>query len=261
MVSPQSQQDPLLVLPDALQHLIRSFAPGHLFAITETDTRPYRNGHEHEAVSRWLTPEELQHLDRYSFDKRRSEWLSGRICAKQAVLELLNREGWGEYQAQDIVIETRASGRPYLRLDKPQVSGTDIDISISHSHDMAVSIAADGYCGVDIQYLNDTLFKVKPRYCTDLESAILDEIGVNELHQLGLLWVSKEAIRKSLSSIDLLGFLDIRLEGMNREHGYQILNFYLGEPFSNIGTLSVVTHVYGSYALAVCTISRDRVNA
>lgn len=261
MVSPQSQQDPVVFLPDTLQHLLRSFAPGHVFAIREADTRPFRNGKENEAAAQWLTPEELQHLKRYSFDKRRSEWLSGRICAKRAILELLNRDDRGDYQAHDIVIETQPSGRPLLRLDRQPVSGAQIDISISHSHDMAISIAASGYCGVDIQLLNDTLFKVKPRYCTDLESAILDEIGVDELHQLGLLWVGKEAIRKSLSSIGLVGFLDIKLEGMSQEQGYRVLNFYLDEPFNNVGTLSVVTHVHGQYALAVCMINRDRVNA
>jgi phosphopantetheinyl transferase len=261
MVSPQSRQDPAVFLPDNLQHLLRSHAPGHVFAITETDTRPYRNGREHEAAAHWLTPEEMKHLERYSFEKRRSEWLSGRICAKQAVLTLLNNDYGEEFQAHDIIIETRPSGRPYLRIDTEQAVGTDLDISISHSHDMAVSIAADGYCGVDVQHLNDTLFKVKPRYCTDQESAILDEIGVDELHQLGMLWVGKEAIRKSLTSIGLVGFLEIRLEGLNREQGYRVLNFSLDHPFSNVGTLSVVTHVHGPYALAVCTINRDRVDA
>jgi phosphopantetheinyl transferase len=261
MVSPQSEQYPARFMPANLQQLLKSHAPEGLIALSETDTRPYRNGGELEAATQWLTEKELLDLSRFSFDKRRSEWLSGRICAKQAVLELLNNENSTRYQPHDIVIKTRNSGRPYLSIDKLPGSASGLEISISHSHDMAVSIAAKGYCGIDIQLLNDTLFKVKPRYCTDLEAAILHESGVDELHQLGLLWVSKEAIRKSLSSRGIIGFLDIGLESIHNEQGYHSLRFSLAEPFARVGTLSVLAHLHGSYALAVCTVSRDRVDA
>ena len=48
---------------------------------------------------------------------------------------------------------------------------------------------------------------------------------------------------------------------MSREQGYGILRFSVAEPFSSVGTVSVITHIHDPYTLAVCTIDRDRLNA
>jgi phosphopantetheinyl transferase len=262
MLTPYSNPFSSPLLPDSLQQLISSRAPGNKLAVTITDTRPAKNGQKKNIEDAWLTEQELQQLNRFSFAKRRAEWLSGRICAKQAALELLNGSNADHVlQPHDIVIETNHTGRPHLRPDGNITGISDIDISISHSHDMAISIAGNGLCGVDIQLLNDTLFRVKQRYCADFEAGILDDITGDEQLQLGLLWVSKEAIRKCLSSIKLLGFMEIKLEGSSIEQGYRMLHFNLEEPFSGIGSLSVTTHVHGTYALAVCSISRERLDA
>ncbi len=262
MLSPYSNQFSSPLLPDNLQQLISSRAPGNKLGVTITDTRPARNGQARNIENSWLTEQELQQLNRFSFDKRRAEWLSGRICAKQAALELLNgRDDFKVLQPQDIVIETNLSGRPHLRADDHLNGVSNIDISISHSHEMAISIAGHGLCGVDIQLLNDTLFRVRQRYCADFEAVILGDITDDELLQLGLLWVSKEALRKCLSSIKLLGFMEIQLEGSSLEQGYHVLHFRLEEPFSHAGSISVTTHAHGSYALAVCTIARERLDA
>lgn len=261
MLSPYSHLPTSPLLPDSLQQLFSSRAPGDKLAVSISDTRPFRNGQEAEIASLWLTEDELRQLERFSFDKRRSEWISGRICAKQAALDFLNkRKDSSILEPHDIIINTSPSGRPYLRVNS-QDNPDNIDISISHSHEMAVSIAANGHCGVDIQHLNETLFKVRQRYCADFETAILDEISGDELLQLGLLWVAKEAVRKCLSSVRLVGFLEIKLEGISKEDGYHLLNFQLDDPFTNLGTLSVATHVHGTYALAVCTIARERLDA
>ena len=262
MLSPFSNQFSSPLLPDNLQRLIRAQAPGNTLAVAITDIRVSRNGQEKSIENIWLTDEELQQLNRFSFDKRRAEWLSGRICAKQAALELLNvADDSRVMQPHDIVIDTNLAGRPYLRVNSSINGFSDIDISISHSHDMAVSIAGRGLCGVDIQLLNDTLFKVRHKYCADFEAAILDDITDDQLLQLGRLWVGKEAVRKGLSSIQLLGFMEIQLERCTIEQDCNVLHFRLGDPFANLGTIAVATHVHSSYALAVCTIAPERLDA
>ncbi len=262
MLSPYSNQFSSPLLPGNLQELIRVQAPGNKLAIAVTDIRSSRNSQEKSLEGMWLTDEELQQLNRFSFEKRRAEWLSGRICAKQAALELLNTGDDSKImQPHDILIETNLAGRPHLRV-KGGINGfSTIDISISHSHDMAVSIAGDGLCGVDIQLLNDTLFKVRHKYCVDSEAAILDNITDNHLQQLGRLWVSKEAVRKCLSPVQLLGFMEIRLERSSLEQDCHVLHFQLDHPFANIGTIAVATHVHDSYALAVCTVAPERLDA
>lgn len=262
MLSPYSNQFSSPLLPDNLQALIRAQAPENKLAIALTDIRSPGNSQEKSLEGIWLTDEERQQLNRFSLDKRRAEWLSGRVCAKQAALELLNTGNDSKIlQPHDIAVETNPAGRPHLRVNNGINGFSNIDISISHSHDMAVSIAGHGLCGVDIQFLNDTLFKVRQKYCADSEAAILEDITDDQLQQLGRLWVCKEAVRKCLSPVQLLGFMEIRLERISLEQDCHVLHFQLGDPFANTGSIAVVTHIHSSYALAVCTIAPERLDA
>ncbi len=246
------------LLPDTLRLFLRSQAPGNNLAAVVADTLDVDDQHLAQLASTWLTDQERDHLDRFSFAKRRSEWLSGRICAKRAVLDLLSSQQAGSLDPLDISIHNNPKGRPSIDpAELPREIGT-LDISISHSQGKAIGIAGCGLCGVDIQHLSDTLFRVKSRFCDDFEAALLETIMESDLVQLGLLWVGKEAIRKCFSDITLLGFLEIHLERITVEQGYRQFNFRLGGPLSRIGTVLATTHVHGAYALAVCTVDAVR---
>lgn len=250
------------LLPEKLKLLLNARAPENNLAAAIADVGVLCNGGEAEIASSWLTVNEQEEFKRYSFKKRRTEWLSGRICAKQAVLDLLRgTSDADDFRPLDITIAINPSGRPFFTINKEGRSTPQLDLSISHSNGKAVGIAGHGLCGVDIQHLNDTLFKVKDRYCNEIESAILDTLGVEERAQLGMLWVAKEAIRKSLSDIKLVGFLEMQLERITMEQGYHELHFQLEEPLLSVGTISATTHVHESFALAVCTVNRARLNA
>lgn len=247
------------LLPDNLRVFLRSRAPGNHLATSLSETLPVPEPQLPELASIWLTDEERQHLDRYSFSKRRTEWLSGRICAKRAVLDLLDGQTNGTVlRPLDIAIQVSPNGRPIAVIDPRIVAPPHLDISISHTHGTAIGIAGHGLCGVDIQYLSDTLFRVRSRYCDEIEVAILETVMESELAQLGMLWASKEAIRKCFSDITLLGFLDMRLERISTDQGYRLLTFHLAEPFSRLGSVSVTAHVHESCALAVCTVAGER---
>lgn len=251
------------LLPETLKKLIISRAPGNSLSVTMIDNQPLRNGKEAEIASSWLSAGELQQMQNYGFEKRRTEWFSGRICVKQAVLNLLNGKNTeGALQPRDIIIENSPSGRPRLQVNDPHHPTSEIDISISHSHGRAVGLATDhGFCGIDIQHLNNTLFKVKRRYCTDIEAVILDGIPADELVQLGLLWVAKEAVRKCLSVIKLAGFHEMNLEQVSEEQGHHLLYFQPDPAFAEAGPITVATNFDGPYAIAVCTVSRERLHA
>lgn len=248
------------LLPDDLRVVLSSRAPGNNLATALADALTVADTHLAELAATWLTDREHRHYDRFSFVKRRTEWLSGRICAKRAILDLLSGQpGADPLRPLDISIEIGSTGRPVVDIGARARPIGDLDISISHSHGKAIGIAGHGLCGVDIQHLNDTLFRVKSRYCSQLEAAVLEPIPEGELVQLGLLWVGKEAIRKCFSNMVLLGFLEIRLERISVDRGYRLLNFQLCEPPLNaLGTISVTTHVHEAYALAVCTLGAER---
>ncbi len=239
--------------------MLNTRAPGSVLALSWLDTVGTDHPQLPEMVDAWLTETEQQHFSRFAFPKRQSEWLSGRICAKRAILDLLSRRpSIQPLQPRDITISIGPTGRPEALLNQATTAAEPFDVSISHSHGKAIGIAGYGRCGVDIQFLNDTLFRVKQRFCSELEGGVIETITENELTQLGLLWVSKEAIRKCLSDIAILGFLDMRLERIDSEHGFRLFTFQPGEPFTALGRVVTLTHSHDNYALAVCTIGAEQ---
>ncbi len=245
------------LLPASLKKLLCSRAPGEKLAVSMIPIPPVLNGAAHELAELWLTDEEQVQLGHYTFDKRRHEWLSGRICVKQAIIDLLEGNGQTDpLSARDFSIISSKSGRPFLSLKEIAGTSADIDISISHSQDMAVGLAGHGRCGIDIQLLNETLFRVKHRFCADDEAATLDQLPVDEIVQLGLLWVAKEAVRKCLSATRIVGFRELKLTRAMEDHGYYRLQFQPeleGITLSADHTLSVTAHHDNSYAIAICT--------
>lgn len=258
-LSPDNQVHPLL--PISLKKLISSRAPGEKLAASMLTIPQGLNGAETEVAEFWLTDEERTQLGHYTFAKRKEEWLSGRICAKQATIELLKSNGHSEpFCARDFSIISNSSGRPFLNMKSLPFNSADIDISISHSDNMAVGLAGHGRCGIDVQVLSETLFKVKHRFCADVETAILDQISADERVQLGLLWVAKEAVRKCFSETRIVGFRELKLAHATEDHGYYLLQFQTGLEgisLSSDNPLSVIAHHDDSYAIAVCTAEKE----
>ncbi len=248
-------------MPDDLRHFLNSRAPGNQLGIVVVDRDSLLNGNESELVSTWLTEEERLQLNRYSFEKRRNEWFLGRICAKQSAIDLLGRYGVEPIHPHDIIICVKSSGRPYLVF--PLLSGIETvpDISISHSHDKVTAIAGNCRCGIDIQKMTDTLFKVRDRFCSETELAALNSSAEDELVQLGMLWVAKEAIRKCLDEPRPTGFLSIHLKEVRYDRQFRLLDFQIDDPQDGTGAVTSVVHIDNDYSLGVCTIAGDRRDA
>lgn len=242
------------LLPEDFHRFLSRRAPGRTLGMVLVDRQRVLNGSHSQLVDTWLNPEEKAQLERYSFEKRRNEWFLGRLCAKQSTIEFLEQCGLEAIDPQEITIAVGTSGRPYLKL--PRLTKLDRlpDISISHSHDKVIALAGNCRCGIDIQLLTDTLFKVRDRFCSEPEQALLTGTSEDELFQLGMLWVAKEAIRKSLEQARPAGFLSLQLSEVRQEQRYWLLDFHLDNlPFAN-GEFSTVVHVDNRYCLGVCTI-------
>ena len=249
------------LMPDDLHHFLSQRAPGHSLGMVLVDRHRVLNGSHSELVTTWLNEEEKNQLERYSFEKRRNEWFLGRICAEQSTIDLLERLDIEAIDPLDITIAVGNSGRPYLQL--PALKGLDSipDISISHSHDKVIGLAGSCRCGIDVQLLTDTLFKVRDRFCSEPELALLNGTSEDELLQLGMLWVAKEAIRKSLDSSRPAGFLSMHLSEVRRVQRYWLLDFRLDDPQAETGSFSTSVHIDNHYCLGVCTFSGAQNNA
>ncbi len=93
-----------------------------------------------------------------------------------------------------------------------------MDISISHSGDYGAALAACSPCGIDLQLRQDSLLKVKEKYCSEAEYRLLETFlsETDTLARLALLWAAKEAAKKALSHWQMPGFLDLEIGNVKR---------------------------------------------
>jgi phosphopantetheinyl transferase len=215
-----------------------------------------------KAAAQYLAPGEIQYLRRISSEKRRREWLGGRLAAKFAAARML---GQSEYDLPwpDLPIAVDEKGRPFLAADL--AGGNAPDISISHSADLAAAMAVDkGLCGIDIQKLTTRIFKVHERFCTVGEERILHSFYrtniVTDTAVLTRLWAAKESLRKTANRNHLPGFLELELAAIKdglrcKESG--AAKFIFNWPHSNTKTTPVVEQhcvavsLMADYALAL----------
>ena len=161
-----------------------------------------------DLASHYLSADELGRWNGFSQEKRRTEWLGGRLAAKWTAAKLL---GETTVDWQGMAIRNEEDGRPYVARE---THGVVPFISISHSGHMAASLAANLPCGLDIQQPGTNIPRVKKRFALpeeeDILTASLPE-AFTETEHLTMLWAAKEAARKMVRISPLLGLLEIRL--------------------------------------------------
>ena len=218
-------------------------------------------------ISELLHPKEKATLGSYRFTKRRTEYLTGRICAKKAVHYFLSESSKypGSLLPAEIEIDSTNLGRPKIHLPWPKANTLKIDISISHSGDYGAALAAESKCGLDLQLQKSALLQVREKFCTTSEFSLLEKYLVNRdaLARLTILWAAKEAGKKALSSWQMPGFLDLQLYELTRYPGYVSVSLHMSNrKHEQIpDQLTVVASMFGDYALAICLIREENGNA
>lgn len=207
-----------------------------------------------ELLHTLLTSKEYETYQSYRLDKRKNEYLSGRIAAKLSLIQQFQTKN-ETIHCRDIEIGNAPSGRPYVNMRGKKNSPSEL--SISHSGKYALAIAAYSPCGVDIQSTETTLAKVKDRYCTAEEESVLTSRTCS-LQQLALLWAAKEALKKSYSRHgEMPGFLDtILVDAQSVSPDIQQLTFTMKTGHK----AQVITSAIDTYGLAV-TISPKKHHA
>ncbi|MEA2082679.1 MAG: 4'-phosphopantetheinyl transferase superfamily protein [Thermodesulfobacteriota bacterium] len=164
----------------------------------------------------YLTPLEQTRFLEFRYEKRKIEWLGGRIAAKHAVMRLLtpdypeNLLNWHEW-----CVVPDKHNRPFIESSGTTRKNPAPYISISHSNGLAVAMASATPCGIDIQKVSSTVTKVEEKFMRPEENVILTQCEyiaeMDAAERLTLLWSAKEAFRKTFFLIPLLGFLELSL--------------------------------------------------
>ena len=214
-----------------------------------------------------LHPKEKTVFSGYRLAKRRTEYLTGRICAKKAVQAFWLESGTcTESPAlSEIEIAHTTNGRPIVYLPGAKANQLKVDISISHSGEYAAALTAQSPCGIDVQMQKSALLTVREKYCNETENSLLANRLVNceHLTRLTLLWAAKEAGKKALSYWQMPGFLNLELCGLTSFPGYCTLSLKIRtiKNSSFPDHITVVAATFGDYALALCLVPVEGGNA
>jgi 4'-phosphopantetheinyl transferase EntD len=214
-----------------------------------------------------LHPNEVATLSGYKLPKRRSEYLTGRVCAKMAIQDFLSPSQIPSKPniLSEIEILNGVNGRPKVHIHTDQADDLKMDISISHCGDYGVALAAEAKCGIDLQRQEAALLRVKDRYCSENEFRLLEDFlpDNDTATKLTILWAAKEAAKKALSYWQMPGFLDLGVYKLEKSQDYIALSFHTPET-DNQQTpkgVKVVAVTFGDYALAICLINEESSDA
>ena len=134
--------------------------------------------------------------------KRRREWLLGRAVAKDAVRELVHRRFGLRLAPADVEIAADEHGRPLVRGKWTGTLGVTPAVSLSHSHGVAVALAAldrESLVGIDIESVSRRLPGFESLAFTPREQRIVEALAEDERLEWYLrFWCAKEAASKAV---------------------------------------------------------------
>jgi phosphopantetheinyl transferase (holo-ACP synthase) len=212
-----------------------------------------------------LSSTEMNLLKRFTYAKRKREWLGGRLAAKYAAARLIDRVQPGQHTLrwEDFSILADENGRPAITA--ADTTGYPIpDISISHSGTFASALAVHrGFGGLDLQENTPRVMRVKNRFCNAGEERILQNSSPATPQDFSIpltkLWAAKEALRKVARIQTLPGFLEMELVEISYDEHDKTLpwNFIFRiKPSAGFfrKSLNVAVTSLENYALAVTLV-------
>jgi phosphopantetheine--protein transferase-like protein len=135
--------------------------------------------------------EEMRCYNQLHNSKRKKEWLAGRFAAKSAMVAFCIAKNIGT-SLKDLTILPNANGAPVC-IEHPEIT-----LSISHSHENAIAIAAKQPIGIDIEYIANLDPVILDWYFTENEKRIIcrNEDGAEKIRLMASFWSAKEAVSK-----------------------------------------------------------------
>ncbi len=113
---------------------------------------------------------------------RRLEWLAGRWLIHEM-----------SGATERLVCEADKYGKPHL-------TNSPLEMSLSHSNEVAAAILAPQSVGIDVQKLVAKIERIAHKYMREPESASLDKHRIEHLH---IYWGAKEALYKAYGRREL----------------------------------------------------------
>jgi len=173
----------------------RHWARVHLVTPAIVDRAVARRG-----VEGILTVSERAVLDTLALERRRGDWLAGRLAAKRGLRAACRRRGETVPAYTAIEIRNDARGAPRFTIAGRSDLDDRLDISIAHSNGTAVAAVVDrlasGTVGVDVEVTKPLSVHLIKRVLRSEEIARLDMSSTVAPTPLEM-WTAKEATLKA----------------------------------------------------------------
>jgi 4'-phosphopantetheinyl transferase len=148
-----------------------------------------------------LSPAERATFDAFALQRRRRDWLAGRLAAKRAVRAVARATGGAAPPWSTISVLNEPNGAPYIVVDgRPELAAT-WNISIAHDDGFAACAIActapAGYVGVDIERERPLAPEMLRYVLTVGERERLHGAALSEAPAPLTIWTVKEAVMKS----------------------------------------------------------------
>jgi len=198
-----------------------------------------------------LNPSELETWQGLAgSERRRRQWLRGRIAAKDAVRLLLEDRYHLEASYADIEISSNKYGQPVVNGELVAKLGCRLCLSISHSGEVAASVAGECFdrkgVGIDVERLDESHEGLEEAGFIASERALLDDLVASGRKEWVLrLWCSKEAVAKALGRGMMGNPYSLVIEDVDVETGRVNLNI--------AGQLARELHNYANKSLKAYT--------
>lgn len=148
-----------------------------------------------QSASSWIHPQESTMLERLTFPRRRTSYLMGRYCAKQAIQQIDN----------SLILNEIWIGEGIFH--QPILYGNEINtmqVSIAHTHDLGAALVFDERypMGIDIELNNDHHASTIISELTSFEQDLLNNqwpVSSN-IQPYPWIWTVKEALGKALKT-------------------------------------------------------------
>ena len=132
---------------------------------------------------------------------RRTEWLFGRIAAKEAVRRFLQRYSQARWTDADIEIWADDSGKPHALGKWDDDEKHDLDIAIAHTAQFVIAVAAArARVGVDVEEMDRDLSDEFTNGVFGPEELALAAAATNPHAAIIRFWCAKEAVSKALGT-------------------------------------------------------------
>lgn len=190
---------------------------------------------------------------------RRTEWLFGRITAKEAVRRFLSENYQARWSDADVQIWADDSGKPCPIGEWGDHLTAHIDLSIAHTSRFVVAVvAANARVGVDVEALGRDLSDEFTRGVFTPEERELAVRAVDAPSATIRFWCAKEAVSKALGTGIRYSPKDLLVESFQAETGEMTLslrNQWLENFKMFTGrTIRVSSAVVKGHVLASCFI-------